>query len=450
MSANETSVLVVEDDPQSGALIAANLTRKSYRCVLANSGHAALSKCTRGEFDAVVSDIQMDGMDGIELMLRLRDLQPDVPVVLITGRASIAGAVDATKRGAFHYLQKPFSPIELETVLEQAMVARPPRRHSSSEPVALPRGTEELIGNGVAMRDLRARIELVAATIAPILVTGETGTGKELVVRAIHACSNRRSRPFVTVNAAAIPETLLESELFGHARGAFTGATQAHRGLMVEADGGTLLLDEIGDMPLALQAKLLRVLQTGEVRAIGASRAERVDVRIIAATHQKLPELVKAGRFREDLYYRFNVVQLSVPPLRSRTDDIPVLAEAFLLRARERAPRSPVRSLDDELLERLRTASWPGNVRELESAIGRLVILGMREVLSTEDLALLSDEAPSVDRQPTAPPLSAIDDLVRRHVELVLARTDGNRARAAKILGVNLSTLYRWQHKWQY
>jgi two-component system response regulator HydG len=284
-------------------------------------------------------------------------------------------------------------------------------------------------------------------------VIGETGTGKELVARAIHACSPRRSRPFVTVNAAAIPETLLESEMFGHVRGAFTGATQAHRGLLTEADGGTLLLDEIGDMPLGLQAKLLRVLQAGEIRAVGADRIQRVDVRIIAATHRKLPELVKQGRFRDDLYYRLNVISLTIPPLRARSGDIPELAESFLERALERAPHSPVKSMSLALLELLKQGSWPGNVRELQSAIERLVVLALADELEPRHLALVDDEltreAATNGRAVVAPELCGIDELVRRHVEAVLAHTDGNKGKAAKILGVDLSTLYRWQQKWQ-
>jgi two-component system response regulator HydG len=241
--------------------------------------------------------------------------------------------------------------------------------------------------------------------------------------------------------------------MFGHVRGAFTGATQAHRGLLAEADGGTLLLDEIGDMPLGLQSKLLRVLQAGEIRAVGGDRIQRVDVRIVAATHRRLPDLVREGRFRDDLYYRLNVITIAVPPLRARMADIPELTQSFLARARDRAPQSPVRSISHELLELLSHGSWPGNVRELQSTIERLVVLALAEQLEPKHLAFVDDEllppsnGPTVERR--SEELCCIDDLVHRHVDAVLAHTEGNKAKAAKILGIDLSTLYRWQQKWQ-
>jgi len=448
-------ILVVDDDPEMARCIADALTAERCRCEIAANGEAALAACRQHEFDVVVSDIRMGGMDGVELMTRLRHVQSDLPVILMTAEGSIASAVEAVKRGAFEYITKPCNSVELRRIVEQAVTSRvrvermPPSRR------LLPIGTEELVGDSPAMRGLRARIELVGAASSPVLVVGETGTGKELVARAIHASSPRRSRPFVTVNAAAIPETLLESEMFGHVRGAFTGATQAHRGLLAEADGGTLLLDEIGDMPLGLQSKLLRVLQAGEIRAVGGDRVQRVDVRIVAATHRKLPELVKEGRFRDDLYYRLNVITLSVPPLRARAADIPLLAQSFLARARERAPQSPVAAISGELLELLCHGSWPGNVRELQSTIERLVVLAMTDKLEPRHLALVDEELmPPTNgagangvRQPVE--LCGIDELVHRHVDAVLAHTEGNKARAAKILGIDLSTLYRWQQKWQ-
>jgi two-component system response regulator HydG len=335
---------------------------------------------------------------------------------------------------------------------ELAAGAEPARLRPSG---ALPAGTEELVGESPAMNELRSKIELVAAAASPVLVVGETGSGKELVARAIHACSSRRARPFVTVNAAAIPDMLLESEMFGHVRGAFTGATTAHRGLLTEADGGTLLLDEIGDMPIGLQAKLLRVLQAGELRPVGAERVQHIDVRIVAATHRKLADLVKDGRFREDLYYRLKVLTLTVPPLRARTSDVPQLAQRFLVGARERAPHSPVRSIGDDLLHLLGQRTWPGNVRELQSAIEGLVVLARTDRLEPRHLELVSDEvAPPTSGSPDGPArpiaeLCTIDQVVRRHVESVLAHTAGKKSEAAKILGIDITTLYRWEQKWQ-
>ncbi len=461
-------MLVVDDDLEMAHCVAEILETEKCRCETAVSGSDALLSCRENDFDVVVSDVRMAEMDGIELMTRLKHLQSDLPVILMTAEGSIPAAIDAVKRGAFQYITKPVAARELRRLVDQAVTARasvepPPSskrafghtaaRATGAATYAAPRGTEELIGESLAMRELRARIELVGSATSPVLIVGETGTGKELVARAIHACSARASKPFVTVNAAAIPETLLESEMFGHVRGAFTGAFQTHRGLLAEADGGTLLLDEIGDMPLGLQAKLLRVLQSGEIRAVGGDRIQKVDVRIVAATHRRLPELVREGRFRDDLYYRLNVINIAVPPLRSRVSDIPDLAARFLALGLERAPASRVRSISPELLDLLRHGAWPGNVRELQSTIERLVVLALTTQLEPRHLALVDDELKPVTGAPVTRPLGeelcCIDDLVRRHVEAVLVHTDGNKARAAKILGIDLSTLYRWQQKWQ-
>ena len=450
-------ILVVDDDPEMARCIADALTGAHCRCEVASSGAAALAACRQCEFDVVVSDIRMEGMDGIELMTRLRHVQADLPVILMTAEGSIAAAVEAVKRGAFQYLTKPCDAAELRRLVDQAVTSRPRSSRAQGRRV-LPARTEELIGDSGSMNDLRMRIELVAAASSPVLIVGETGTGKELVARAIHACSPRHAQPFVTVNAAAIPETLLESEMFGHVRGAFTGATQAHRGLFTEADGGTMLLDEIGDMPLTLQSKLLRVLQAGEIRAVGSDRSQRVDVRVLAATHRRLPDLVRDGRFREDLYYRLNVINIAVPPLRARATDIRQLAQTFLARARQRAPQSLVAAMSDEFIELLSQGTWPGNVRELQSVVERLVVLARDPELAPRHLALVDDELTPPNTPPVngaAPPIAPtgelcnIDMLIRGHVETVLAHTEGNKARAAKILGIDLSTLYRWQQRWQ-
>jgi len=451
----ERRVLVVDDDEDVVLAVADLLGGDGIRCELASSGDAALAACSRSSFDVVVSDIRMPGMDGVELMTRVRRIHPLLPVVLITAQGSIDGAVEAVKRGAFQYLVKPFDGNELRRLIDDAVAShRRPHHHVAASSAAL--GTSELEGSSPAMTRLREKIELVAAASSPVLIVGETGTGKELVAHAIHRCGPRSSRPFVTINAAAVPEALLESEMFGHVRGAFTGATQTHRGLFNEASGGTLFLDEIGDMPLGLQAKLLRVLQSGEVRAVGSGRLESVDVRVVAATHRNLPELVKEGRFRDDLYYRLNVINLMVPPLRARRSDIPRLATTFVARARERAPNSRVSLLSDDLLALLSAGHWPGNVRELQGTIERLVVLAGAEVAEPHHLALVdadlvpSSKVPRVDRATRSVGAHCtIDDLVRDHVERVLAFTDGQKARAAKILGVDLSTLYRWQQKWR-
>ena len=431
-------------------MLAALLTDR-VETEVATNGDAAIAACHAKDFDVVLSDIRTPGIDGVEVMRRLKRLHPDLPVVLVTDQGTIAAAVGAMKLGAFQYLTKPCDADELQHVVERASASRirtPKVRRRLSTPPLLP--TEELTGHSGAMMTLRSKIDLVARATSPVLITGETGTGKEVVARAIHTSSARRREAFVTVNTSAIPEALLESEMFGHVRGAFTGATHPHRGYFTQADGGTLLLDEIGDMPLSLQAKLLRVLQEGEIRAVGGEHVERVDVRVVAATNQPLRDLVRSGRFREDLFYRLDVIALEVPPLRARREDIPELARIFLTRARRAAPHSRAVAISDDLAALLASGAWPGNVRELESTIERLVVFATTEVLTPKELALVGSELrPSAPDAAELPEVATIDELVHRHVEATLEQTAGNKANAAKLLGVDLSTLYRWLRKWR-
>ncbi len=427
----EWRVLVVDDDEEMGRAVADALSSAKCRCELATSGATALAMCQGRDFDVVVSDVRMDGMDGIELLARLQRLAPDLPVIFLTAEGSIAAAVEAVKRGAQHYLTKPCDLAALRLAVEQAGASRARTKRTSERPSKIPRSTEEIVGSSAPVAALRTRVELVATATSPVLIHGEIGTGKELVARAIHACSPRRERRFVTVDAAAIPETLLESELFGH---------------LVEADGGTLLLDDVGDLPLGLQSKLLRVMQSGEVRAVGADRTQLVDVRVIVATHRRLSDLVRRGTFREDLYYRLNAVTINVPPLRDRREDIPELALHLLARAKLRAPHSPAASFAPELMELFTSADWPGNVRELESTIERLVVLANEPELRASDLAADPIEQAPAKRVESDP---SLDALIQRHVERILKRTGGNKAETAKLLGVDLSTLYRWQRKWR-
>ncbi len=442
-------ILVVDDEHEVAATMADALSDDLWHCQIATSGEGALEAARAHAFDVVLSDVGMPGMDGIELMARLRHVHADLPVVLITARGSIPSAVAAVRGGAAHYLTKPCNTNELRRTVRGAAQSRPSLRvcRWPSESRCQPGGIGELLGESAAMRALHDRVALAAQASSPVLVMGETGTGKELVARAIHVAGPRSARPFVTVNTAAIPAALLESEMFGHVRGAFTGASQSHRGVLDEADGGTLFLDEIGDMPLTLQAKLLRVLQSGEVRPVGSERVRHVDVRIVAATHRDLPELVRQGQFRSDLFYRLDVIRVTVPPLRARSTDIAQLARTFLERARKRAPQSRVASLSDETIAMLSSLEWPGNVRELENAIERLAILVQEETVEPRHLALIGDDLMPSRIERRAPVLGRLDDVVRRHVDMVLASTDGNKAQAAKILGIDLSTLYRWQQK---
>jgi two-component system response regulator HydG len=441
-------ILIVDDDAETRDALEMCFAGQGHECEVAGDAAAALGLVERVSLDAVICDVRMNGMSGLDLLDRVKRTHPTLPFVIITGRGGIPGAVDAMKRGAFQYVTKPCDLDELRMIVAGAIEEG--RRYAdvgAERPTPSP-ADHELIGGGPAMRALRASIRLVAASSAPVVVTGETGVGKELVARAIHAGGSRRAKPFVAVNTSAIPSDLLESEIFGHVRGGFTGAVQSRKGLLAEADGGTLLLDEIGDMPAALQAKLLRVLQFGDVRPVGGDRGRQVDVRVIAATHRDLPSFVQEGRFREDLYFRLNVLPVSVPPLRDRREDIPALVTHLLTEARRRAPDSPVRSMSPDALLALTQASWPGNVRELASVIERAVVFGAEEIVGPEGLASLAAAAPMAPAPPWSFPNgtpSTLRDLNRDYTAWVLAQTGGNKEQAAAILGVDLSTLYRWQ-----
>ena len=441
----QSRVLVVDDDREMREALDLLFTADGHACELAADANAALELVKVRTFDVVVSDVLMEGLDGLELLDRIRASHPALPVVVITAAGGVPQAVDAIKRGAFEYVVKPCDPDDLLRIVGSALEGR---RHPNEAPrLAGPPvqvGTPELVGAGPAMRTLQTAIDFVARSSAPVLVTGETGVGKELVARAIHARGGRKERPFVAVNTSAIPQELLEGELFGHARGAFTGAAHARRGLLTEADGGTLLLDEIGEMSFGLQAKLLRVLQFGDVRPVGSDRTHHVDVRVIAATHRDLPTLVKEGKFREDLYYRLNVLPVWVPPLRDRIEDIPALAAHFLVEARQRAPESPVRSMGRDALRVLTESSWPGNVRELASAIERAVVFGVDEMIDVQQITAVPSEVRAHGWPFPGDAPWTLRRLSRAYAEWVLAQTGGDKERAVAILGIDLSTLYRW------
>ncbi len=404
-------VLVVEDDEEGRAEIARALPRDRYAWEAATSVDLGQGSAARSAFDAVVAGVDVDGL---VLLDRIKRERPGLPVILVSATDRTRDAVEAIKRGAFHYLVRPLDAAELRAAVDEAIAAGPASSVACSGkrardalgghriPPAVHAGLE-LVGSGPAMSRLGETIRLAASSSAPALITGESGVGKELVACAIHAESPRRGKPFVCVNASAIPADLLEAELFGHERGGFTGAAHARKGLLTEAAGGTLLLDEIGDMPLALQAKLLRVVQFGEVRPVGSDRAHRVDVRVIAATHRDLPRMVREGRFREDLYFRLHVLPVAVPALRERREDIPALVAHHLALARSRSPGSPVRSFAPGALEVLVAAPWPGNVRELASVIERLVVFGREEVVAADLVAFVHEGS---KRPASTPPLS--------------------------------------------
>jgi two-component system response regulator HydG len=439
-------VLIVDDVVDMAETIANDLQQLGFETEVAGSGAAAVQLFAADPADVVITDLRMKDVDGMDVLEALRKVDPAVPVVIMTAFGDVESAVEAMQRGAFHYVTKPF---ELETL--RRLVERAARERSLSRENAQLRRTlrenlsaHRLIGQSLPMRQLRSLIERVAVAGTPVLINGETGTGKELVALAIHADGPRADKPFVAVNCAALPEPLLESELFGHARGAFTGALQSRRGLFLEANEGTLFLDEVGDLPLPLQGKLLRVLQSGEVRPVGSESARTVDTRCIAATHKDLTVLVDKGLFREDLFFRLDVLRVPVPALRERADDIPLLVEHFLRRSLERSPRSVLAGLEPEALDHLAEHGWPGNVRQLENLIERLVVTAAAPLARLADVKAALGPVREVD--PMAPLMRALPTLQQledQYIEAVLRKVAGSKAKAADILGIDLSTLYR-------
>jgi two-component system, NtrC family, response regulator HydG len=440
-------VLVVDDHEEMGQMLKEPLTDAGYRVDLSTSGADAIVQLRSRIYDVVLCDLRMEDVDGLDVLAAARKHDPELPVLLMTAFGAVESAVEAMKRGAYHYLTKPFRLDEVLLYVGRALEARRLRteHRDLKRQVEQRNGLGALLGHSAPMRTLYDLIERVACSEAPVLLRGESGSGKELVARALHSEGSRREEPFVAVNCTALPHALLESELFGHLKGAFSGATTTRRGLFVEADGGTLFLDEIGDMPPELQAKLLRVLQDGEVRAVGADGSRKVDVRIVAATHQDLEARVKEGRFRADLFYRLNVVSLRIPPLRDRVEDIPKLAEHFVAQARTRNPRSPVTALSPDVVAALTRMPWPGNVRELENLVERLVVLGPQ---GTVDLGLLrqhtSEPAPEIHPVAAAHgQVVPLRQLEGEYIAWVVARCGGNKTRAAELLGIDVSTIHR-------
>jgi two-component system nitrogen regulation response regulator GlnG len=454
-------VLVADDEPSIRFVMRETLEGAGHHVVEADSGDAALGALAAGDFDIAFFDIRMPGPSGLELLDRVKALGADVAVVIITAQNTFENAVEAMKRGALDYLVKPFRNEEVLALVAKALRTRALEREVRAlrrEAAGRTAAGERLVGRSPVLLDVFKTIGRVARSDVSVLITGESGTGKELIARAIHAASRRAEGPFIAVNAAAIPRELLESELFGHERGAFTGAVESRPGRFREANGGTLFLDEIGDMPIELQSKLLRVLQSGEVTSVGGRRPEPVDVRILAATHRDLEVAVAERRFREDLLYRLRVVPIHVPPLRERREDIPPLVEHFLQRY-DRALTGGSHVISHESLERLERYDWPGNVRELENAVKRALVLASSEVLTPEDFAflragggtregagleqLVRNEADAALQagQPTEIYRDILARVERPIIEAALERTQGNQIRAAALLGINRNTL---------
>ena len=446
--ASERNVLVVDDDKAMGEMVVSLLEDAGIHAVHADSAESALELVAERDFDVVLTDLRMPGKSGLELLVDVRERRPDTPVILMTAFGSIDSAVEAMQAGAFHYVTKPFKRDEVFAVLERAFEHRTLREENVRLRRAVDRTSSfgELLGASPAMREIFALLRRVADSKSTVLITGESGTGKEVVSRTLHFSGLRANKAFIPINCTAIPDGLLESELFGHVKGAFTGADTNKAGLFEKADGGTLFLDEIGDMSGGLQSKLLRVLQDGEIRRVGSTRTTRVDVRIVAATNKDLRAEIEAGRFRRDLFYRLNVIPIDIPPLRERREDIAVLTEAFV----RRHAAGGTRTLSRGAIERLEGCRWEGNARELENVIERSLALTDHEELGADDLVLSRDESGGATGSQGDSPLA--DALARRltlrevedlYTDEVLELTGGNKMQAARILGINRRTLYR-------
>ena len=439
-------VLIIDDDEAHAEALADGLEIDGYVCKLAHSGREGLDRMSEETFDAVLTDLVMHEVDGIGVLEEARTLQPDAVVLLITGHGSIETAVDAMRLGAADYLAKPVRIAELRTRLARALETGDLRRTNLELRRQIDKryGFEGIIGHSPSMQRVFDILGQVSSTNATVLVLGESGTGKELVTRALHLNSPRRDGHFVAVNCAAMSEGLIESELFGHVKGAFTGALSAKEGRIVYADGGTLFLDEVGDMPLETQAKLLRVLETREVQPVGGNTVRKVDVRLVAATNRDLRAMVEAGTFREDLLFRLQVVTVELPPLRERAGDVPVLIDYFISELAEQHGRA-VRGITPEARTALVRYSWPGNVRELRNVIENMVVLARGEVLTREDVPQqVGDEGPAPQNRGSYNLAGrSLEEVERDLISANLELAEGNREKAAKILGMGERTLYR-------
>ena len=436
-----THIMVVDDEETICEALMAWFIKDGYKVGTALSGAEALALLEKKDFDVFLVDVKMPGMDGIELLSRIKEKQPEAVVIMMTAHGSIQTAVEAMKRGAGDYLCKPFDPDSLSLLMERVMTQKKLRKENIALKERLLEQQEEaldvFIVHSDPMRKIFSTVDEVAPSSAPILITGETGVGKDLVARAIHLRSQRSFGPFVAVNCGALTESLLESELFGHEKGAFTGAVKTRRGCLEMADSGTLFLDEIGEISTKMQISLLRVLEEKRFFRLGGSNAVSSDFRLITATHRDLPPLIKEKQFREDFYYRINVITIHIPPLRERREDIPVLSDHFLKRFVEETGKH-LEGFTAKALEQLIAYSWPGNVRELKNVIERAVVIARGRMIGAEELKFLDPGKPYPD-----PMAITLEELEKSHIKSTLASCDGNISQTAKKLGINRSTLSR-------
>ena len=454
-------VLVIDDDAAMRSMVVDFLRSEGHMVSEATLATEALRKIEAKEFgdvssiedfklDLVISDLSMPEMSGIEFITKFRELAPKIPIILITAFGTIETAIEAIRRGAFDYTTKPFKLSEMSVTVARALRFRDLQLENSrlQNEVEQTQSFAKIIGKSPGMREVFDLIRRVAPATANVLITGESGTGKERVARAVHDEGPRRTKRFVAINCTAIPEALLESELFGHAKGSFTGAVGRKRGLFEEADGGTIFLDEIGDMNLGLQGKLLRVIQERKIRSVGDNVDRDVDVRIVAATHKDLKAAIKNGTFREDLYYRLSVIPITIPPLRHRREDIPLLANHFLKKY-STANNSAVKSFSPDALARIMSLPWEGNVRELENIVERAVVLTRGATIEAKDLPAAGEgDVESFFGTTQSGTLPTLEEIEKRYFKFVLDKTAGRKEKAAQILGVNRRTLYRKEREY--
>lgn len=448
-------IVIIDDDVTILELLDSYLKNQGYEVICFQSAIEALqafnpegnSSFDSNGIDVVISDIKMPHMDGLEFTVKLLEYRKDIPIILMTAFGSIETAVEAIRMGAFDYIIKPFKLVEFLVNIERAKAHRKLDSDNNALRKELTRShnMENMIGKSKEMQAIFDLINRVAKVNTNVLITGESGTGKELVAQAIHQKSERNQKPFIAINCAAIPETLLESELFGHAKGAFTGATQRKLGLFEEAEGGTIFLDEIGDMNMNLQAKLLRVIQEKQVRCVGENTSRDLDVRIITATHKNLRLAMKEGHFREDLFYRLNIIQIEIPPLRNRKEDIPALAEYFLKKY-SASNKLNVKGFTKKAMLKLMSMRWDGNVRELANAIERASILCASNHIEDQDIPSPCED--NLFLQNSIQDFPTLEEMERRYVELVLDKTGFRKDKAAEILGINRRTLYRKEQEY--
>ncbi|MGH7848168.1 MAG: sigma-54-dependent transcriptional regulator [Candidatus Binatia bacterium] len=451
-------ILIVDDDEVSCRLFAEVLEGEGYDVHQAHSGEDALDRIREGPYDLLLVDVQMPGITGIDVTRTLRRDHPTLPVVVMTAFGSIETAVEAIQEGAYDYISKPMNLEELKKIVSRALGQRELQTQAGTKAQRIDAAEQQktVIGRSRAMVEVFKMVARAAPTKSTVVIVGESGTGKEVIARAIHQHSSRAQRPFVAVDCGALTQTLLESELFGHVRGAFTGAVADKKGVFQEANGGTCFLDEIGNISPNMQAKLLRVLQEEEVRPVGGKEWIKVDARVLAATNKDLDELMKNGVFREDLYYRLKVVTIRLPPIRERPEDIVALAQNFLRRYSQAAGKA-ITGISEEAMERLQKYSWPGNIRQLENVIEQAVVLSNQPILTVDDLApeIREDSAP---RSPFNLSRSGefffsdtpnLEEVKKRYVLHVMSRTEGNVSRAAKILDIDRRSLYRMLVRWK-